>query len=243
MSVLAENKRTYMKSEERRAQILEHARAVFAERGFHGASIADICERAGIGRGTLYQHFGNKRDVFFAVVDEIGDRVRTVIAERPRLTPMEGAEAAPPQLIAAFCAKRLRELLDAVFADEATVRLVLREARGLDGGTDGVLTRVDSAVLDAFVADLETAQSMGVIDCEDARMTAMFVMGGVEKLVLDAVDREETIDLDAIVRVAIQLQLFGFLAAPIKNQGRAENDTRPSGDTARNNSAAHKETN
>ncbi len=226
MSVLEAQKRTYMKFDARRGQILACARDVFAERGFHATSIADICDRAGIGRGTLYQHFGNKRDVFFAVVDEIGDRVAAVIATRPGVAPIDGVEAAPPKLISAYCARRLRELLDAVFADEASVRLVLREARSLDGGVDRVIERVDRAVLAAFVSDLEAAREMGIVHCENPLMTATFVMGGVEKMVLAALESEHTIDLDRIVRVAIHIQLFGLLADRTRNLGHPSNDTQ-----------------
>lgn len=225
MSVLGDTKRTYMRSDERRSQILDCAREVFAERGFHPTSVADICDRAGIGRGTLYQHFGNKRDVFFAVVDEIANRASAVIAARPRVAQLDGAEAAPPQLIAAYCGRRLHELLDAIFTDEASVRLVLREARGLDGGIDRVVERVDGAVLEAFVDDLEAARSMGVIRCDEPRMTATFVLGGVEKLVLTAVESDEPIDLDRIVRVAIQVQLFGLLGEQTREKAKPQNDT------------------
>ncbi len=225
MSVLDAAKRTYMRSEDRRAQILACARAVFSERGFHPTSIADICERAGIGRGTLYQHFENKRDVFFAVVDDIAQRVAEVIESRPRVAQMEGVEAAPPQLIAAYCGRRLRDLLDAVFTDEASVRLVLREARGLDGGIDRLLEQVDRAVTGAFVADLVAARDMGVIQCEEPHMTAMFVIGGVEKLVLTALESDEPIDLDRIVRVAIQVQLFGLLGEGTRDRATPHNDT------------------
>lgn len=225
MSVSSATKRTYMKSEDRRSQILSCARDVFAEKGYHGTSIADVCERAGIGRGTLYQHFGNKRDVFFAVVDQIAERVSHVIEHRARIAQLEGAEAAPPQLIAAYCGRRLRDLLDAVFTDEASVRLVLREARFVDGGLDEVVRRVDRAVLGAFVADLEAARAMGVIVCEDPHMTAMFVMGGVEKLILDAVESDLPIDLDRIVRIAIRVQLFGLLGDRTQRRAHPDNDT------------------
>lgn len=231
MSVSRDNKRTYMKSGDRRAQILTCARQVFAEKGFHNTSIADICEHAGIGRGTLYQHFGNKRDVFFAVVDEIAARVGTVITTRTRIRELEGAAGAPPQLIAAYSARRLRDLLDAVFADEASLRLVLREARGLDGGVDEVMRRVDAAVLGAFTEDLEAACTMGVLDVEDPKMTAMFVIGGVEKLVLAAIEADHPIDLDRIVRVTTQVQLFGVLSEHVRHQVFASNDTEDDPET------------
>ena len=47
--------------EDRRAQILQKAKEVFAERGYHNASISEIILRAGIARGTFYLYFRTKR--------------------------------------------------------------------------------------------------------------------------------------------------------------------------------------
>jgi TetR/AcrR family transcriptional regulator len=212
MSVLDEAKRTYMRGSDRRAQILACARDVFSRRGFHVTSIADICEAAGIGRGTLYQYFGNKRDVFLAVVEDLAARVRDVLAARTELTAIRGAEQAPPEIVLAFCEKRLRDMLGAVFADEPTLRLLMREARVMDGGIDEVVRRVDEVVLRALEEDLATAHRLGVIDCADPRRTALFVLGGVEKMVLTALESDEPLDLEAIVRVATRIQLFGLLS-------------------------------
>src|SRR5476649_2085752 len=66
---------SYMRSEERQRQILSCAKRVFAERGFHNANVSHICEAAGIGRGTLYQYFTNKRSVLTAILRETLQRV------------------------------------------------------------------------------------------------------------------------------------------------------------------------
>jgi AcrR family transcriptional regulator len=52
-----------------RNAILDAAEAVFAERGFHGARIQDIAERARIAVGTVYNHFEDKDDVLGALLD------------------------------------------------------------------------------------------------------------------------------------------------------------------------------
>src|SRR5688572_24426495 len=70
---------SYMRSAERARQILGCAKRVFAERGFHAANISHICEAAGIGRGTLYQYFANKRAVLTAILRETLDRVRALM--------------------------------------------------------------------------------------------------------------------------------------------------------------------
>src|SRR5580658_6096915 len=53
-----------------RNAILDAAEAVFAERGFHGARIQDIAERARIAVGTVYNHFSQKDDVLSALLEE-----------------------------------------------------------------------------------------------------------------------------------------------------------------------------
>lgn len=53
-----------------RNAILDAAEAVFAERGFHGARIQDIAERARIAVGTVYNHFADKDEVLSGLLDE-----------------------------------------------------------------------------------------------------------------------------------------------------------------------------
>jgi AcrR family transcriptional regulator len=63
----------------RREQILEVALDVFANAGFHGASMNDIAEAAGVTKPVLYQHFDSKRDLYQALIEEVGNRLRTNI--------------------------------------------------------------------------------------------------------------------------------------------------------------------
>jgi AcrR family transcriptional regulator len=49
--------------------IVSAAARVFAQRGYSGASIAEIAVQAGIGKGTVYEYFNSKEDLFFAVFE------------------------------------------------------------------------------------------------------------------------------------------------------------------------------
>lgn len=53
-----------------RDTILAEARALFMRQGFAGTSVRDICRRANVTAPVLYYHFGNKRGLFQAVVEE-----------------------------------------------------------------------------------------------------------------------------------------------------------------------------
>jgi AcrR family transcriptional regulator len=71
------DRRTRPAREERRdgrEALLQAALEVFAERGYAGASVDQIAERAGYSKGALYWHFPGKDDVFFALLEERIDR-------------------------------------------------------------------------------------------------------------------------------------------------------------------------
>jgi AcrR family transcriptional regulator len=58
-----------------RARLLEGALDVFAERGFHGASVEDICDRAGFTRGAFYSNFASKDELVLALFQATTDRL------------------------------------------------------------------------------------------------------------------------------------------------------------------------
>lgn len=64
-----------VKTEEKRKCILEAAKAVFLERGFLGASMAEVSARAGGSKQTLYSYFASKDDLFVATMLEKGAQI------------------------------------------------------------------------------------------------------------------------------------------------------------------------
>lgn len=57
-------------------EILDAATDLFAERGFHDADTQGLCERLGIGKGTIYRCFSSKRALFLAAVDRVMRRMQ-----------------------------------------------------------------------------------------------------------------------------------------------------------------------
>src|SRR4051794_5395895 len=73
----------------REEQMLEVAGEVFAERGFHAASMDDIAERADISKPMLYAYFGSKEGLYSAYMDRIGSSLLAAMDEAvdPALEP------------------------------------------------------------------------------------------------------------------------------------------------------------
>jgi AcrR family transcriptional regulator len=64
-----------------RRKLLEAAESVFAELGYHDASIVKITEAAGVGGGTFYLYFASKKEIFDELVLDLNHRVRQAMTE------------------------------------------------------------------------------------------------------------------------------------------------------------------
>lgn len=58
----------HLPENERRAQLLRSARAVFVEKGYLAARMSDIAARAGLSKGAVYFYYKSKHDLFLALV-------------------------------------------------------------------------------------------------------------------------------------------------------------------------------
>lgn len=56
---------------DKRLRLVEAACAVFAEKGYASTRVAEIAERAGVGKGTVYEYFSSKEELLFAVFETI----------------------------------------------------------------------------------------------------------------------------------------------------------------------------
>ncbi len=58
------------RSERTRREIMNAAVAMFCQSGYDAASVAEICERAGVSKGAFYHHFPSKQSLFLAILED-----------------------------------------------------------------------------------------------------------------------------------------------------------------------------
>lgn len=75
--------------ENTRARLMAAASEVFAESGFDGASVEEICERAGFTRGAFYSNFASKDDLFFALANQFAEHNLEQVVSRMRELELE----------------------------------------------------------------------------------------------------------------------------------------------------------
>jgi len=110
-----------------RERLLQAATRLFADNGYRGASVRDICNLAGANPGAVSYHFGGKRQLYRSVL-------RRAAAGLADMGPAADADAAEREPIIVLDA--LRRLLDRMQLDDAATRLLLRDLA--DGGTVAV---------------------------------------------------------------------------------------------------------
>lgn len=136
--------------------MIDAAAAVFAEQGFHAASVQQIARRAGFTTGAIYSHFGGKDDLFLAVFERYG-RIRVgeldEVARDPNMSPSDRARAMADQwmrrhaeepefmvvaLEFAVHALRTPRLREALAARHAAVRLAAARTLEHDASVAGL---------------------------------------------------------------------------------------------------------
>ena len=68
----------------RRSAVVEAAEAEFGAHGFSGGSLNVIARRAGVAKGSLFQYFADKRDLYAFITDVVSQRVRSYMEDRIR---------------------------------------------------------------------------------------------------------------------------------------------------------------
>ena len=162
--------RRRLTGEERRQAVLEAACREFTRSSYRGTTTADIAEAAGISEPILYRHFGSKRDLYLACLDEAWASFRVVCEQAVAEDPVG-------------C---LGAIADAYMAKRARIRVIDLWIQAL---TEASEDRVIAAALrkqvrevhDFFADVIRDGQSRGVIHPErDAHAEAwIFVAGGL----------------------------------------------------------------
>lgn len=122
-----------MAGPERRAQLMDVAVAVFAERGLAGASVEEIAARAGVSKPVVYEHFGGKENLYAAVVEREGARLLDAV-----LSSLGGRH--PRRLLESA----VTAILDFVEEHTDAFRMLVRggSVPGLGGGLASLLSQV-----------------------------------------------------------------------------------------------------
>ncbi|MDT0442504.1 TetR/AcrR family transcriptional regulator [Streptomyces johnsoniae] len=114
-----------------RERLLETAREMIAERGVAKVTMDGLAERAGLGKGTVFRHFGSRAGIFRALLDADERRFQEQVLSGP---PPLGPGADPVARLVAYGRARIAFLLD----HHAVARASLDRGRPAPAGDPSV---------------------------------------------------------------------------------------------------------
>jgi AcrR family transcriptional regulator len=157
-------------AQERRQAVLDTACRVFSRSSYRGATTAEIAREAGISEPILYRHFGSKRDLYLACVDEAWGSFRAICEE---------AIAADPD-------KCLGAIADAYMAKGRKIRVIDLWIQALNEASEdkviaAAVRKQIREVHDFFADVIRDGQRRGVVhaDRDPVAEAWIFVAGGL----------------------------------------------------------------
>jgi len=188
---------------ERRQQILNVARDVFAKRGYHAAKIEDIVAAASIARGTFYLYFEDKRAIFEEIVDRTIARLGMSIV---RVDPHDGARSVSDQV-----KEQIRRIVRILLEDRATTKILLSDALGVDPTFDRKLLSFYDEMSSLLEGSLRDGQALGIVREGDVRLMSWLTMGALKEVMFQIVQRGAEYDEDKLVDGTFAYFTSGYL--------------------------------
>ncbi len=192
-----------MGKEERRQQILSHARDVFAKRGYHAAKIDDIVAAAGVARGTFYLYFDDKRAIFEEIVDRTIARLGMTII---RVDPHDTGRSVAEQV-----RENIRRIVALLLEDRATTKILLSDAVGVDPSFDRKLQSFFGEIANLLEGSIRDGQDLGIVAKGDARLLAFLTMGALREVMFQIVARGAEYDQEKLVEAMFAFFGGGYL--------------------------------
>jgi AcrR family transcriptional regulator len=168
-----------------RQRVLDAAERVFADLGYHEASVVKITEAAGVGQGTFYLYFASKQEVFDELVRDLNRRVRHAMKE----ASSQGKTRLEAELLGFQAYFRFT-------ADHPALYRIIRQAEFV---SPAMLRYHYDRLSEGYVEGLRAAIERGEIRSSDPEVLAWALMGAGELIGMRWILWERNGDMPATV--------------------------------------------
>lgn len=159
---------------ETRNKILEQAKRLYSQTGYFNTQISDIIREAKIGRGTVYQYFKNKEDIFLTLLEQF---YQEWVAESNISFKAEELTAMKPE---DYLLLRIEQTLHYFASDNDRTNIILRISLGLGGDFESSIKRIEKRLTSLISNDLKLGIRNGHISEDlDLDLTSNFIAGAL----------------------------------------------------------------
>lgn len=197
---------------ERKKNILQAAKIVFAEKGYHDAGVADIIDKAGIARGTFYLYFKSKSEVFSALIENI---IQAMVEQL--IEPSFEDEST----ILDIFMTNINKLKKHFFKDPDAAKVLINETFALDPDAAEHFNKMRYRLVMWMVDLVKEAQNRGILRPLNPEILAFGFMG-VLKEVFESylVSGHLKTDVDQIATEILELYMFGLVTPEFQQMAK-----------------------
>jgi AcrR family transcriptional regulator len=187
----------------RRDEIMAAAKEVFAHKGFHATTIADIAKRAGLAYGSVYWYFDSKDELFHALMAAEEGALRAHVAAAVGVPAGDFGQEESLRVA-------VRATLEFFECDKATVKLLLRDPCALGERFEKHL----GGIYERFIDDIETfivaAQERGEVVSAPPRMVAYTLAALVGQLAHRRLSTDDDVTAAQVADFVVAMVLDGL---------------------------------
>ncbi len=185
-----------MKKRER--EILERAKKLFSEKGFHSLTVSDIVDSLGIARGTFYLYFKNKDDIYKKVLENLVGEISSRLKLLPRENPLGQLK------------ENVREVLSLFVEDRELAKLILYHPYKLNPEFDAVLEKFFEEIKGLIESALLRGMEMGIVRECNVNVVSAAVLGAFLEIGRELLEGKIP-TVESAVEEILELSLKGLL--------------------------------
>jgi Transcriptional regulator len=161
-----------MKAELRRQHILDCAKQVFAQKGYYEAYVEDVIKVAHIGKGTIYEYFRNKEDLFLSLlIRSLEEWKRAVNISHNDIKQLDALS---------YFRHRIKQTIVFLNNDRQLTSILLKTGFGFNPHIQKLIGEFEKNLRKHILHDLRLAKHLKILrDDIDLDITTSLLIGGI----------------------------------------------------------------
>ncbi|HPA64593.1 MAG TPA: TetR/AcrR family transcriptional regulator [Spirochaetota bacterium] len=198
------------KGQKRKNQIIDAAKEMFIERGYQSTHIGEICDNLDIARGTVYQYFGNKREIVYSILESLEEKIEDIF-DSDDLVEFIKSDPTGDE-ISQFIRKKFSKCVSAVIEEPIVIMLMYKEIVGLDEDVTERTERFVDNVIKIIAKDLAELSKKGIYRQDiDPLLTSLLIFGSVQLLIHEYRRKGKDILDNNVVQSVVDMIMKGMM--------------------------------
>ncbi len=199
------------KGQKRKQQIIDTAKVMFIDRGFQSTHIGQVCEELNIARGTVYQYFGNKREILYAILESIEEKIDDIL-DPDDLKDFLKTNPSQKELVK-FNTERVGECISVIISEPIVIKLIFKDIVGIDEEVTDRVQKFLDYIVQVVQRDIDEIKKKGIYKKGlNPEVTAVMLIGAVMFMVYQF----DRLDKDILDKEIINSVVSNYLAGVSK---------------------------